>query len=691
MQRLVPADLSLPLPTPFDRTFISKQLSGALKLTRHTPLTRRGPMAMFMASKGSTTWEASIKAKPIVTQEDTAPAGWKIVDNTPEVPVATDSKKKVTGGLMSFFGRRGTTSSVETPVSQRSASPVSIKASSSPRQSADNARPSTPHANHKSSSSISSASAPPPPAAPSNPPEQLYGSTVVTSPIFEESTTAPAPAPSAVSRFFGRFSSHSSRRNSKDSIALSADDLEFLSDVPTANDGDKGPELDALSMMIKSPPLPTALPPPLPPPPKTTMVPARTSFVNTAKPKMPEDDVFDLFGDFEGRMSPGPAPPLMGPPVPPVKSVPLNSNRPSSVSPPPSTVDKVVQQESAWPAFDYPAMPAAKAPVASKKPIVAIMSSSNPSSTAAIPHLHFSNPPQPSLLSNGSNQIPFLPPPPSFSRSHTPLPTQAPATTMIKEEDEDDFADFLSSPPPNSSHQKQAFGSFAGVSSASGVNLTSGNQDLFANFDDDFGIFTSSSPPAPTPPAKSTSPSFQAAPRSGTPSSTSSPSPPSGSGLTRKISRKADHSRTLSLLETAAARGNWLGPPSPLPEALNPPPASSSSADQTFGRNRASGEGKAPGRVTSNVPSSNSMPAVFSSSGFGQNGFNGTSLTSSAPRFAPLPPAANNNPISMPATQIKQPDWFSQAPLQAKPAATNTPSAQVGGLSAQDLSFFEGL
>ncbi|PPQ62905.1 hypothetical protein CVT24_006303 [Panaeolus cyanescens] len=690
-QRLVPADLSLPLPTPFNKTFISRQLSEALKLTRHTPLTRRGPMAMYMLSKGSTTWEASIKAKPIVSQEDTAPVGWKIVDNTPEVPVTVDPKKKASGGLLSFFGRRGTTSSVEaSTVSQRSASPISIKGASSPRQSTDNTRPGTPQGNHKRSSSISSNKpvASQPSAASSNPTEPTsYASAGITSPGLDEATSAPAPAPSAVSRFLGRFTSQSSRRNSKDSIALSADDLEFLSDVPTANDEDKGSELDALSMMIKSPPLPTQLPPPLPPPPKSNFEPSRINITHVTKPKTQQDDVFDLFGDFE-NMSPGPAPP-----VPPVKSIPFNLNQPSPVSPPPTTIDRTQKQpETTWPSFDYPAVPAARAPPPAKKPIVAIMSSSKTAQAPAVPLLPFPKQSQSTGLSNSSSRnIPFLPPPPSSSsRSHTPLPTQVATTSVIKEEDDDDFADFLSSPPPDPLAQTQAFGDFARLSGASTTKastISTGGQDLFASFDDAFGVFTSGSPPAPIPPAKPVSLSSQPTSRSVTPSS--SPPPVAGSSLTRKISRKADHSRTLSLLETAAARGNWLGPPSPLPEALNPPPASSS--DYTFGMNRISGENNH-NAIQPTVLPSNSMPTVFSSNGFGQNRLNETLLTPSALNVAPtriVPPPSNS--FLVPAAQVKQPEWISQAPLQPKPVSGNTPSTQAGGLSAQDLSFFEGL
>ncbi len=214
-------------------------MSEALKLTRHSQVTRSSPIALYMASKGSTSWENSLKSRPNMIQEDIVPAGWKILETTKEEPiVADDGKKKPNGGLLSFFGRRGTNSS--TDANKRSSSPIasisSAKSGSSPRASVEGGR-------RSASQSVAGDK-----STPASPSVASFGSTVVqkndTNPLPETqatSTTAPIneivrepspPPASAVSRFLGRFSSRP-KTSSMDSIALSQDDLEFLSDVPS--------------------------------------------------------------------------------------------------------------------------------------------------------------------------------------------------------------------------------------------------------------------------------------------------------------------------------------------------------------------------------------------------------------------------------------------------------------------------
>lgn len=92
MNRLVPDNLTLPPQVQTSKTFTSKQISEALRLTRHLPLTRKSPMALYMASKGSTSWEASVKAQPQLAQEDFTPPGWKLVEKVEPSP-ADDGKK----------------------------------------------------------------------------------------------------------------------------------------------------------------------------------------------------------------------------------------------------------------------------------------------------------------------------------------------------------------------------------------------------------------------------------------------------------------------------------------------------------------------------------------------------------------------------------------------------------------------
>ncbi len=235
-------------------------------------------------------------------QEDIVPAGWKILETTKEEPiVADDGKKKPNGGLLSFFGRRGTNSS--TDANKRSSSPIasisSAKSGSSPRASVEGGR-------RSASQSVAGDK-----STPASPSVASFGSTVVqkndTNPLPETqatSTTAPikrncaraiAPPASAVSRFLGRFSSRP-KTSSMDSIALSQDDLEFLSDVPslTSPEVDQDTGLDALSSMIRSPPLPTTLPAPLPPPPKA---PPKTTVSSPAPSRQSQNNDFMSFFD----------------------------------------------------------------------------------------------------------------------------------------------------------------------------------------------------------------------------------------------------------------------------------------------------------------------------------------------------------------------------------------------------------
>ncbi|KAF9480519.1 hypothetical protein BDN70DRAFT_832659 [Pholiota conissans] len=752
MQRLVPADLTLPPIVSFPKTFMSKHLSEALKLTRHSHLTKASPMALYMASKGSTSWEASIKAKPNIIQDDITPVGWKIVETKKEgSPTTEDGKKKPSGGLLSFFGRRGTTSSTET--AKRSSSPVNSTISSiktaSPRASVDSGRPSTSNSvtagrSTPSSPSVTTfasntsqsatATSDPKPA----PVMESYGnpSKDPMDAIVREPTP---PPPSAVSRFLGRFSSRS-KSSSKDSLALSSDDLEFLSDVPSFHgpETDQNASLDALSMMLKSPPLPTALPPPLAPPPKA---PSKAPQMPSAPPRQSQSDdfmsFFDTLGDSaQGSSQPDPAFSLLtSVPTPPVKpslasssssklstSIPLPNIPTFTIGSPDRPSDQISRQlrtseDSSWPSFDYPSVPTSMSkppPPQAKRAFVPIMSSSRPASTAPPPLLPkpttpFALPPPPSansqttstvdLLSGTSSIISPLPPPPG-SRSHTPLrvqqPIPQPSTQSVNIDDDDDFADFLSSPAAVNPGFTP-FNDFAAPTRVTNppnllnsiVQPTTSTSNAFDDFDDFLDT-------PPQPPAKSTS----FASNSAVPSSTSS-KPHNGTtkekgpvnGLIRKVS-KHDHSRTLSLLETAAARGRWLNPPSPLPEALQPPPSNNKSSNLAlFGNGGGSMEAQQAQAVAS-LTTSHSSPAGFAS-------FNGsTHKPSPTWNFPPPMQATPLKPTSPPPPPAGAGyDASKQRPLFPSPQLQNgngvTPSTSKGttsgSLSAQDLSFFEGL
>ncbi|KIM44540.1 hypothetical protein M413DRAFT_25014 [Hebeloma cylindrosporum] len=700
--RLVPEDMVLPVNNPFEKTFTTKQLSEALRLTRHCPLTRSSPMALYMSSKGSTSWEASIIAKPIITQDDITPAGWKILDPIKEdPPIVDEGKKKASGGLLSFFGRRATNIPPEPVISSRSASPAivpavaTIKANSSPRVSLDNIAVQSPATER--SMPLPEVSAISAPSVQSLSDSNSNLGVVVS----ENDNEGPIPAPSAVSRFLGRFSSRSKPSVSRDSIPLSADDLEFLSDVPTIrSEAEQSPALDALSMMLKSPPLSTALPPPLAPPPKG---PSR-SFRHTPPaqdPQRPSNEFsfFDLDQGTANTTLAGPSLSLLTTaPIPPVKP-PLGESAPTpnrnaspthsfNLTPIPDYTQPPSDNEQSWPPFDYPSVSMNKpAPPQTKRSFVPIMSSSRtPSGTPPPlpkPGLPFALPPPPSSNHRPSSSNPAvgssiaispLPPPPS-SRSHTPFRAQIqPPSTIIDEDDE--FSDFLSSPSQTTHPAPLSFSNFGPAPSLTPIP-SHPPPTISTNLFNDFNT----SPLPPKPPAKTTpSPTRFSAPPLRPPSN---PPPETMSGSKQsKVPRKADHSRTLSLLESAAARGRWLAPPSPLPEAIPPPDASNgkSSNVDLFGGNSTMQAQQAQAAATLANFASNSSNGNGNSQGWNFPPPSNTTSIIQPTLRRPPPPQPAFTSLPLPAVQ----------PFPTKNGSTSS-SAKTGGLSAQDLSFFEGL
>lgn len=697
----------LPTNVPFSKTFLSKQLSEALKLTRHSHLARSSPMALYMASKGSTSWEASLKAKPNIIQEDVVPVGWKILESTKEeASVSDDGKKKPSGGLLSFFGRRGTGSSSD--VVKRSSSPTvsgvsSVKPGSSPRTSVDSGRRSTSHSVVGEKSTPSSPSV----STFASGATQKRDSTSLSevpsiSTAMDEITREPSPPPpSAVSRFLGRFSRPKS--STRDSIALSSDDLEFLSDVPslTSPELDNGIGLDALSQMIKSSPLPATLPAPLAPPPKAPL----KSFNVPAIPHQNEDFMSFFDTPVDQSETGSPLSLLNAMHAQPIKSV-LDSSSPRSASPIPqpmlsSNIPTVRvgspdrQSEHSWATFDYPSVPVNKPlPPQNKRHFVPIMSSSSRSSSTAPPLLpkpgSFAISPPPTsqrggvdLLSGASDNISPLPPPPT-SRPHTPRQmTQAaqPISQPVATNDDDDFTDFLSSPPQSTDPGQLSFKNFMQTPenmphAMDGAATTNGGH----KFDDLWGTTP------PEPPAKSNSfASNTASSFTSTSRLNGASTNPKGqaSGLVRKISRKADHLRTMSLLETAAARGRWLNPPSPLPEALQPPPNTKGLFNTDLFDSNSSSMQSQQAQVMASLTTSQSTPTI-------------SSTESSEISW--------NFPVPMKASSLQPTPvtYSSMSPVKAGPPLlpspvqhgnTSAPSngTKAGGLSAQDLSFFEGL
>lgn len=333
MQAIVP-DLSLQPPVQFTKTSIAKQMASTVRITKALPMAKASPLSLYLGAKGSTAWETAVKQQKLVVEEDVVPVGWRIMEKGPVETTDTDSAGSKQGGFFSFWGRRQ--SKPVTPIleSSKEASPSRNSVPSRPSSSVGDIAP---RASSSRASQESALSQPPskeadPPTNASKPAEAVQPSaeaTLISTPPFASYSTAQEPqveldaqtqpAPSAVSRFLTRFSrsrSSVSSSSSRRSLALSSDDLEFLSDiVPSAsdsheNDAESHPK--PLSEMLKPEPLPPALPPPpLAPPPRPTIVTAtKTSTTPSISPTMSttpqsaigsllQTDDGDDFGAFE--------------------------------------------------------------------------------------------------------------------------------------------------------------------------------------------------------------------------------------------------------------------------------------------------------------------------------------------------------------------------------------------------------
>ncbi|KAF7317901.1 hypothetical protein MKEN_00878100 [Mycena kentingensis (nom. inval.)] len=259
--RILPTDLTLPPTRPFPKSAVAKSTADALRLSRNAAFIRCSPLSHYSSTKGSTAWEASVKRRPDATGEpDLLPAGWRIVETkAKEEPVV----QKKHGGLLSFFGRRSGTPPV---TSSGDGSPISP--SSSPRASLDGSTKSSAQSTKSPTNTSSSASvktispttsantSPKPPPAPAAPPLQE---------IFTAEDLDPsAGAPSAVSRFLGRFGRKSTGPKN---LALSDGDFNFLSDiegaVPNASGFAPITDFSMSTALLDDPvPLPAKLAPP---------------------------------------------------------------------------------------------------------------------------------------------------------------------------------------------------------------------------------------------------------------------------------------------------------------------------------------------------------------------------------------------------------------------------------------------
>ena len=635
LNELIPDDFVLPPAVQYPTTATAKAMNEALRLTRHSTSAGSSPLTKLFASKGSLDWQRSVVSTEDAVP-DATPVGWRILDKE-EHRSTTDATKPKRGasGLLSFWNRRAPSVS-SLPEEVREASPsrrTSIGSGQSTNRDASPVKP-------------PSTTTPPPQSMQQAPPEII---------------AAPTTTPSAVSKFLNRFSRTKSTGSHHSSIALSVNDLEYLSDiVPSASDPDDEQEgsLKAPSNMTLH--LPAKLPPPLPPPPKP---PATSPFTFNENPTISAQ--LSRPPQYPGQNS-SPLLPSLPPPL-----------SPKSISTPTRSLSPVI---------DHP------------YPSISIIPSRSSSTVPKLP-----SPPPPSQIQSSFSpsppsktttplSLPPLIPPPPISPPQTPRPTAVnpfsppltsltsssssymwPSSTSSRDEDasDEEFFALSSRSPYRPSHASSDSASIRSPESQnSGDRLRSARSSMSQSFDD-FDDFVSSpsrkhpSPRSPSPPplpAKNTPPMNYRMP-----THTSRPS--------------VDHQRTQSLIDKASTtKGTWPSPATnvlPL-RPIPPPPVTEDLLG--FG----------------DPPASPPQPLLGTSIGLGTKAIPPLLSLHSAVESRVHQPPRSSSPLtttSQPLMSFPPLAFMSTPPpLSAKPppqAASKPP--QTGGLSAQDLLFFEGL
>ena len=623
-------------------------------------------MSIYLASKGSTAWETFVKSKQDIGQDDILPLGWRMVEKTTREPTPTpEVKKKAGGGLLSFLGLKSSDTATTEP-QKPSPSPSRPASIPSPKSSLDGS--SKPDSERRWSQSQPSALSSPAGTFPSNASPGILPS--VSSQDTEQKTQEPAQqtAPSAVSRFFGRFSRSSTAPSSSSrSLALSSDDTEFLNDiVPSAHDDENLTNFtDVISAKSPSSLSATPLPQPLPPPPKFSH-PGLASALQADAPF----SLLDTLADEQ--------------PLTAAEATSIQSLVPTFPS------IHVSTKPSTPPIASNPRM------TPQRRNFTAVMTTSGRSTPS---NLQAPLPPPP------------LPPPPIIinpPQSQPLAPAQQPQKQSTSLFDDDDFSDFLSSPakadhPPQPSLIQTLSRNTPGSSSVRHIDAPS-SIGSFANtwdvpagsgksnhpLEDEF-ISSTLTPPLrtstpPRPPAKTTGHIKQPPPPQGlrlmrTEKDRESPPPPPP----QKTTRAANHARTLSLLETASARpGRWPAPPSPLPQAIAPPPPPPPLPVSSKSRQLDGGVGEVaqlPQTLTGAKPQHQLLVS--------NTLWNNAPIPALRTISPPLAPSKVNGGVALSNPSL----WSLGANGGGKPLtpAAGSGDKPTGGLSAQDLSFFEGL
>lgn len=95
-------------------------MADAVKLSRNTALARTSPMSTFLAAKGSTAWETSVKSR-METPSDEVPLGWRILEKDHKKDEKAEEKLKKPAGLLAgLWGRRAPNTPSNPPVLQQS-------------------------------------------------------------------------------------------------------------------------------------------------------------------------------------------------------------------------------------------------------------------------------------------------------------------------------------------------------------------------------------------------------------------------------------------------------------------------------------------------------------------------------------------------------------------------------------------
>ncbi|KAG8952252.1 hypothetical protein FRC04_004959 [Tulasnella sp. 424] len=783
MARVAPSDPQLPPPPHIPSTAIHKQMTTAIKLTRHVPISNLSPLNQLFASKGSTAaaWEHAVRTHVVKASDD-----WSWMGGKPKEILEAEEKEKEKekrdsvvvekkGLLASLWGRSSTATPTPSPATENptteggsNAKPVAPEPpakvsseaplpspmmgsvfSSDARRSSDTGsimsqsgvRTSTPSLVSVSSTAASSI--------------EIASPTTATQPtITTSAATTAAPVPqSAVSRFLGRFSRSRTPTNSQfsQSVSLSDADFSFLEEVPSVGEDDGDDQMKAFEDLLGSS--------------SSSMGPA----VLTKRP----------VSMISGRMAvPVDSPPRLGPPPKGPKSVGASPATPAvGAGANAGGNGQEKEEDDIWAVFEKPAAPTRKStlPVMGRPGSMQFGSSvpsrpggiatpiarmttkhSTGSSTASLPPIlapppRLSAPPSrastplpPSPAGSGS-AIPTIPPPnppplitPSIiarratnASSSSPLttssPTLPPPKTAASTSAFDDFGDFLDSAPTASSTATATpsdplfslASPIAPVSSTSSrISLspivtrptpTSVTSNGFGSFgaadgDDGFGDFMSPVQQQPTPPAtqfalgplpKATltpnnlnaltlgmpSPRITAPDTPLYPPDPNKPLPPprSLSPLLKKVATtqsdkwpKPDH---------APVGGNKS-----LPPALAPPPGGSG-----FRKSQAPAQDLL--AMGSPLPQAETKQGGASVFAMMQAQAPSPVVDSGGPSFIfPPPPGGRQMPPSLPPANPTLPTFSSPPPaLRPSSVVNGTSASGKGGLSAADLSFFEGL